>query len=247
MFCRLSTTDSISALLLAGCSSASPLIPDIYLISFYYQPYPPTFNPAQVNPGVVTAIANIVGNADLLVRVGYFGVCVQQGGGAWMCNENTTALADLVTCDEDPLNLIWVGSTFKNAIVFPYLIIIAIVLAFLTFLLLATFPGWHTTSSSDGSEHEVKPFPSRAVSQVALATIFVASVFVLVSVMWQHTASVAASTIAQDLGNGSVKSGVGTTAMILGWFAFGLLVVVTLGLLVMILSIQLLDRLTDEV
>ena len=164
-----------------------------------------------------------------------------------MCNENSTALADLITCDQDPLNLILVASNFKNEIVFLYLIIIAIVLAFLTFLLLATFPGWHTTSSSDGSEHEVKPFPSRPVSQVALATIFIASIFVLVSVLWQHVAAVSASTIAQDLGNGSIKSGVGTTAMVLGWFGFGLLVVVTLGLLVMILSIQLLDRLTDEV
>ena len=205
------------------------------------------FNPAQVNPAVTTAISNIVGNANLLVRVGYFGICIQEGGGAFLCNQNSTALADLVSVDEDPLNLIWVASTFKNAIVFPYLIIIAIVLAFLTFLLLATFPGWHTTASSDGSEHEVKPFPSRPVSQVALATIFIASVFVLVSVLWQHTAAVAASTIAQDLGNGSVKSGVGTTAMVLGWFGFGLLVIVTLGLLVMILSIQLLDKLTDDV
>ena len=124
--------------------------------------------------------------------------------------------------------------------------IIAIVLAFLTFILLATFPGWHEETSGDGSEREVKPFPSRPVSQVALATIFIASVFVLVSVMWQHTAAVAASTIAQDLGNGSVKSGVGTSAMVLGWFGFGLLVVVTIGLLVMILSISLLDKLTDE-
>ena len=164
-----------------------------------------------------------------------------------MCNNNATALADLVTVDQDPLNLIWVGSTFKDNIVFPYLIIVAIVFAFITFLLLATFPGWHTTRSDEGSEREVKPFPSRAVSQVALALIFIAAVFTLVSVLWQHTASVAASTVAQDLGNGSVKSGVGTAAMILGWFGFGLLVVVTLGLLVMILSIQLLDRLTDEV
>ncbi|KAK5105364.1 hypothetical protein LTS08_001641 [Lithohypha guttulata] len=201
----------------------------------------------QVDPSVTTAIANIVGNANLNVRVGYFGICVQEGGGAWMCNQNATALADLVTVDQDPLNLIWVANTFKDAIVFPYLIIIAIILAFLTFLLLATFPGWHTTRTEDGSEHEVKPFPSRAVSQVALATIFIASVFVLVSVMWQHTAAVAASQVAQDLGNGSVRSGVGTSAMVLGWFGFGLLVVVTLGLLVMILSIQLLDRLTDEV
>lgn len=92
----------------------------------------------------------------------------------------------------------------------------------------------------------MKPFPSRPVSQTALALIFVASVFVLVSVLWQHTASVAASTIAQDMGNGSVRSGVGTSAMVLGWFGFVLLVVVTIGLLFMILSIRLIRKLTDD-
>lgn len=91
----------------------------------------------------------------------------------------------------------------------------------------------------------MKPFPSRAVSQVALAIIFIASIFVLVSVLWQHTASVAASTIAQDFGNGSVKSGVGTTAMVLGWLSFALLIIVTIGLLVMILSINVLRELTE--
>lgn len=84
------------------------------------------------------------------------------------------------------------------------------------------------------------------MSQAALALIFISSVFVLVSVLWQHTASVAASTIAQDMGNGSVKSGVGTSAMILGWFGFGFLVIVTIGLLVMILSISLLRQLTED-
>lgn len=76
--------------------------------------------------------------------------------------------------------------------------------------------------------------------------IFVAAVFVLVSVLWQHTASVGASTIAQDLGNGSVKSGVGTSAMVLGWFGFALMVIVTIGLLVMILNLRLLRQLTDD-
>lgn len=88
----------------------------------------------------------------------------------------------------------------------------------------------------------MKPFPSRPVSQIALAIIFIASIFVLVSVLWQHTASVAASIIAQDLGNGSVRSGVGTTAMVLGWFGFALLIIVTIGLLVMILSIRVLSE-----
>jgi hypothetical protein len=64
-----------------------------------------------------------------------------------------------------------------------------------------------------------------------------------VSVLWQHTASVAAAQIARDFGNGSVNSGVGATAMILGWFGFALLVIVTIGLVVMILSIRLLDDL----
>lgn len=68
----------------------------------------------------------------------------------------------------------------------------------------------------------------------------------LVSVLWQHTASVAASTMVQTIGNGSIKSGVGTSAMVLGWFGFGLLVVVTIGLLVMILSINIMRGLTDE-
>ena len=123
-----------------------------------------------------------------------------------------------------------------------FLSIVAIIFAFVCFLLLATFPGWHEQEDSEGSDREVKPFPSRPVSQVALAIIFIASIFVLVSVLWQHTASVAASIIAQDFANGAVKSGVGTSAMVLGWFSFALLIIVTIGLLVMILSIGVLTQ-----
>ena len=109
------------ALLLAGCSSSSPGIPNIFLISLYYLPYPPTFDPAQVDPGVTTAIANIVGQAQLEVRVGYFGICVNPDGGSFLCSNNASALAAQVSVDQDPLNLIWVASTFKDSIVFPYL------------------------------------------------------------------------------------------------------------------------------
>lgn len=213
----------------------------------WYEKYTPTYSTEQVDPAVTSAIANIVGNAQLGVRVGYFGICINGDGGAWICSNNATALADGVSIDQDPLNLIWVASTFKDAVVFPYLLIVAIVLAFFTFILLATFPGWHEERDMrTGSDVDVKPFPSRPVSQIALALIFISSIFVLVSVLWQHTASVAAATVAQDLGNGSVKSGVGTSAMVLGWFGFVLLIIVTIGLLVMILSIIVLDRLTDN-
>lgn len=67
-------------------------------------------------------MSNIVGAADLEVRVGYFGICVQPDGGSYICNANATALAEIVTVDQDPLNLIWVASTFKDAVVFPYLL-----------------------------------------------------------------------------------------------------------------------------
>ncbi|KAJ5153121.1 uncharacterized protein N7482_009599 [Penicillium canariense] len=234
------------SLLLAGCSSSSPQIPNIFLISMYYEKYNPILDLAQVDPGVVTAMANIVRSAEMEVRVGYFGICVQPDGGSFICNANATALAEIVNVDADPLNLIWVASTFKDAVVFPYLLIVAVILAFFCFILLATFPGWHEEPDESGSAVEVKPFPSRPVSQAALALIFVSSVFVLVSVLWQHTASVAASTIAQDMGNSVVRSGVGTSAMVLGWFAFVLLVVVTIGLLIMILSISMLRKLTDD-
>ncbi|KAI9669160.1 MAG: hypothetical protein M1829_005161 [Trizodia sp. TS-e1964] len=234
------------SLLLAGCSSSSNGIPGIFLISLYYQSYTPTYDPAQVDPGVSTAIGNIVRTAHLEARVGYFGICINPDGGSWLCSNNASSLAAQVSVDSDPLNLIWVASTFKDSIVFPYLIIVAIILAFVCLLLLATFPGWHEEQTEDGDGREVKPFPSRPVSQISLAIIFVSSIFVLVSVLWQHTASVAAATVAQDLGNGSVRSGVGATAMILGWFGFALLIIVTIGLLVMILSIHLLDKLTDD-
>ncbi|KAK2747282.1 hypothetical protein FQN57_002180 [Myotisia sp. PD_48] len=234
------------SLLLAGCSSSSPQIPSIFLMSLYYEKYAPVLDGAQTDPGVSTTIANIVGGAQLEVRVGYFGICIQPNGGGFICNQNASILASIVKVDEDPLNLIWVASTFKDAVVFPYLIIVALIFAFFCFLLLATYPGWNSVmqEDDDGSLMEAKPFPSRAVSQVALACIFISSVFILVSVLWQHTASVAASAVAQDLGNGSVKSGVGASAMILGWFGFGFLVIVMIGLLAIILTLKFFQQLT---
>ena len=111
-----------SALLLAGCSSPSPLIPGIFLLSLYYKQYTPTYDPAQVDPGVTAAIANIVGQAQLEVRVGFFGICVTPDGGGFLCSNNATALAQRVSVDQDPMNLIWVAKTFKDSIVFPYLL-----------------------------------------------------------------------------------------------------------------------------
>ncbi|KAL7271145.1 hypothetical protein RUND412_006127 [Rhizina undulata] len=230
------------SLLLAGCSSSSVLIPSIFLINLWYDRTDPIYDTAQVDPAAARAIGNIVGNAQLEARVGYFGICINPDGSSWLCSANASSLAAQVSVDQDPLNLIWVAETFKQSVVFPYLIIVAILLATVTLLLLATFPGYE--EEYEGGP-ERRRLPSRAVSQIALAVIFVAAIFVLVSVLWQHTASVAAATIAANLGNGSVATGVGVTAMVLGWFGFALLIIVTIGLLVMILSMHLVEKLTD--
>lgn len=88
----------------------------------YYEKYKPLADMAQVQPAVSDAMSNIVRTAELEVRVGYFGICIQPDGGSFICNSNATALAEVVTVDQDPLNLIWVASTFKDAVVFPYLL-----------------------------------------------------------------------------------------------------------------------------
>lgn len=93
----------------------------IFLISLYYQQYTPVPSTAQTDFNVHTAISNIVGDARLAARVGFFGICINPDGGSWLCSNNATALANEVTVDQDPLNLIWLASQFKDMIVFPYL------------------------------------------------------------------------------------------------------------------------------
>ncbi|KAI5278775.1 hypothetical protein KEM54_004449 [Ascosphaera aggregata] len=87
----------------------------------YYDNYAPLIDGAQADPAVASAMHNIVGGAELEVRVGYFGICIQPDGGSFVCNNNATILADIVNADQDPLNLIWVAKTFRDAVAFPYL------------------------------------------------------------------------------------------------------------------------------
>lgn len=66
-------------------------------------------------------IKSLAGDAHLQARVGYFGICINPDGGSWLCSNNATALAQEVSVDQDPLNLIWLASQFKDMVVFPYL------------------------------------------------------------------------------------------------------------------------------
>jgi hypothetical protein len=122
----------------------------------------------------------------------------------------------------------------------------ALPLAFIGIVLLATFPGWHEEVDDDGSEREVKPFPSRPISQICLMVVSLSAIFMFVSAFWQHIAAAGTANLAQSLSYGQVRGRIGPAAMALGWTAFGLTMVAVIGLLVMILSIRVLSRLIDS-
>ena len=120
----------------------------------------------------------------------------------------------------------------------------AVALATLSVLGMATFPSWREDiDPSTGSDVDVKPFPSRPVSQVCLAFSAAAALLSLLASLWQHTAAVSISSLVETTSYGYVKAGIGTSAMVLGWIGFFLFATVAIGLLVLMLSIRRLDRL----
>lgn len=190
---------------------------------------------------------DLKGSARLEVRSGYFGVCVRQQGVFWLCSSDTEALGQSIGPENDPLNLIGAASDFKDGVVFSGLIFMAIVLAFFSTLLLATFPGWHEERDErTGSDVDVRPFPSRRISQVALTAAFVAAVLQLTASLWQHVGAVGAAAMAEIANVGNVGTSIGTNAMVMTWIAVVFQFIVVIGLLIMIISIIVLDRLTDN-
>jgi uncharacterized membrane protein len=124
--------------------------------------------------------------------------------------------------------------------------LIAIPLAFFAILLLCTFPGWHEDEDAEGSERLVKPFPDRRITYVALAILLLASLFSILSILVQHVASAAASTIVETLSYGTVKGKVGPASMVLGWIGSFFFLITATILSLMISSIQLLSEIFGQ-
>ncbi|KAE9366833.1 hypothetical protein N431DRAFT_548554 [Stipitochalara longipes BDJ] len=240
----------LSSLILAGCTSSS--MSSIYLLSLSYNPST-TSHPdsTQVNPSISSTFSNLVTTnstaPSLEVRVGYMGFCMPDSTGDWICSPRADSLAHLLNTTHpisgDPLNLIWVAKNFQKQIVFDGLMISTVPLVFIAILLLMTFPGWHEEEGSDGSERDVKPFPSQPVSYLVLALLTLASLLIFVSVFWQHIASSAAVTMGQSLSYGTVKGKVGTVAAVLGWGSVFLDILAAVAMFIMILSIRVLSEL----
>ncbi|KAK9479617.1 Ca2+ regulator and membrane fusion protein Fig1-domain-containing protein [Lipomyces japonicus] len=202
----------IMALLLAGCSSSSGIMPNIYLLNIGYNDgiVYATSSSSIVNSNLPQVLGNFVGKTNFEVRIGYFALCTHVPPESWLCSPNATTLAERLAAVEDPLNILNVAETFRQKIVFPYLLVTSAGLAFVVFLLTMPYPPLLKT--------------------VSIGLCFVSVVLVLISVLWQHTASVAASTVVTNLGEGTLFTGVGLTSMVLGWMSFGLLTVSLMGI-----------------
>lgn len=112
--------------------------------------------------------------------------------------------------------------------------------------IIMTFPGWHEEIDDSGSERDVKPFPSRRLTAVAALLSTFGSILALLSMLWQHVASVTFVTNVENMTYWLVKGHVGAVGLVLGWLAVGAMILGSVGLVVTDLSITLLDRLTDD-
>lgn len=229
----------------AGCSNYSA-IASVYVLGLSYQNA--SGNGLDITQTHMSeTLRQQIGSAELAVRVGYFGMCVQQPGGLWLCSSSADELLEQIGGNNDPLALIKTGSKFREEVLFSPMLFISVVLSCLAMLLLATFPGWHEeTDETTGSLVDVKPFPSRPVSQVALLFSFISSVLMLVTSLWQHVGCVGAATLAESAYYNNIKAEVGSGAMIMVWGSFTLTIVTMISLVAMIISIVILDRLSDE-
>ena len=115
----------------------------------------------------------------------------------------------------------------------------------LCFVLLSTLPRWQEEFDSEGSERDIKPFPSRPVSMAAVACALVAFLISLMSIFWQHLSSSATGTMVKVLTYGTTTGHVGVTAMGLGWVSVLLLMTTTVTIVVIILRIRVLAALAD--
>ncbi|KAL4894527.1 Ca2+ regulator and membrane fusion protein Fig1-domain-containing protein [Aspergillus ambiguus] len=243
------------SILLAGCTSSNGLS-NVYLVSLRYRNTSASaeVDPEIVNPSIAEKIYGVMrplNDKIIEVRAGYMGLCLTRSDHSRLCSSSAAALASMARADgnngtADPLNLIWIAKNFKETIVFDGLIFIAVVLIFICFLLLSTFPGWHEEVDESGSEREVRPFPSRPVAQGALGLSTLGFLFGLVSILWQHINSSAAGAMSESLSYGAIESHVGTAAMVFGWIAVVCMGIVALALLATIMSVSLLQQLTDE-
>jgi hypothetical protein len=105
---------------------------------------------------------------------------------------------------------------------------------------------WRTETDDEGSERDVRPFPSKLETRSILGLLVVATMLALVSILWQHIVSSAVVGLSQNLSYGTIRGHVGTVAMVLGWGGVFVDVLLVFVVIVQILSLALLERIMED-
>jgi hypothetical protein len=126
-------------------------------------------------------------------------------------------------------------------------------LAFLAILGLSTFPNGHEEEILDISDdlensaslEEVTPgtsklFPSRPIALSVLGALTISGLVQLTCSLWQHVATVTASSVGGSLTNSTIDFKVGSASIAFGWISCILIILTAFGLRVIVDSIRIL-------
>lgn len=112
--------------------------------------------------------------------------------------------------------------------------------------LLYSMPGWHEELDEDGESRDGKPFPRRNFLHATATLSTFAWILGLLSMLWQHLASIVLVTAVEDTAYGTVKGNVSVAPLVLGWAAVVMTAVGTAGIHTLFLSIRSLDNLPPD-
>ena len=117
----LAIATCLFAILLAGCSSSRSRLPNIYLTELSYR-RSATGNNSAMTPSFNSTISGLVGNSSVIVRTGYFGVCIASSDQDWTCHKDARSFATIANATQDPLDLLSNSMVFRDGIIFSGLV-----------------------------------------------------------------------------------------------------------------------------
>jgi hypothetical protein len=208
-------------ILIAGCTGSSATT--LYLVELKYSQYSqsPITATGIVNQGWYSTMNTNVGDADVVTRIGFFGICTNSSalqeavGGGWRCTTNATQLIDYFTiATEDPMNLIYLSTQLRAKTYGGWTIIIALVLTFLDMFLV------------------MFSRPSQAFAlPVAAICCALAFIFAVLGVTWQQVAASTTSTVINNFTQHAVTARYGMPAAGLGWSSVVFLFICNISLI----------------
>lgn len=113
-----------TALAIAGCSSNSPLLPNIYVLKLQHAQGPSnasSHSASNLSELINNTVGSVGSSPRLEVRLGYFGYCTSSGGSP-LCGSAAWTPFSLQPEDPDLLTLITLAHKFRANVLFPYFV-----------------------------------------------------------------------------------------------------------------------------